>query len=534
MCYNAYGGSEMTQEKTIYIEKPTDWPQNQREARLSNVLYAVEKFQDEPTYANKEILLSLITEIDPNQHDDFGMTRLTGYEVALINQLYFYATTMYLGGLKLFLYKEITETTRFFNMSSMFPVKPKNIDDIKNYAGLILPLKLYHIAYQNFNYYKERSFCEELLDAVNIYETLAKQGKITLDDIEYSFTNLMNDLSNSSGVNTIPTIEFDRNELKKLFNKEFELIRKNKKDPLKRPLKGVLKMAISNWILRSRNNYKHSPIFKCLTNFASDSSVNNKEIWMQSVKYLNDKREGKVIKELFAKKQWIKYDWAKNIKLNNPYTFYVTSFSKINPTDSLKHKYGKNVYGYRSDKIANIVAPIINNNGFPQFGQTLSFDVIYNREEAKNELNFLFEIVDKLPIGNNEKIKFANEIISYWFLSFKDEKWADEYERRYQIFYYDSYQYFDLNKDERFLKIKSSIYLFPDNISNDNKHFDHIRANIFDRYYATATREFIQCNDCLNIDYEIFGNEEKYLCPICGSANSTKIDPNELRKKHPN
>ncbi|NCB48204.1 MAG: hypothetical protein EOM55_01040 [Clostridia bacterium] len=518
----------------IKVDKPQNWPQNQREAKLNNVLYAVKKFQGEPNYANKEIVLSLITEIDPNQHDDFGLMRISDYEIAIINELYFYATILNLAGLKIFLYKEITETTRIFNMLSKFNEKPRNFNDIEKYATLILPLKLFYIAYRNFNYYKERSFCEELLDTINNCEVLVKQGQISLDDIEYAFTNLMFELSNASGINTIPFIEFDRKELLKLFDKEFKLIEKLKKDPLKRPLKGVLKMTISNWILRSRNSYDHSPVFKCLSNTASNSSIKNKEIWMRNIEFLNDKREGKVIKELFSNKKWIKYDWAKNIKLDNPYTLYVTSFSKKYPTDSLKHKYGKNVYGYRSDKIANIVTPIININGFPQFGQTLSYDIIYNRDTAKEEINFLFEIINKLPLDNKGKIIFSNEIIAYWFLSFKDKKWENEYERRYQVFYYDQYPYLELNKDKEYLKIKSTVFLFPDNISKDNNCYDFIKANIFDRYYAIATKEFIQCNDCLNIDYEIFGIENNYICPICGSTNSSKIIPEALRKKHPN
>lgn len=524
----------MNNENLIDIEKPSDWPQNQREARLSNILYAIKRFEKEPNYGNKEILLSLLSEIDPNQYHSLGLMRISAYEIALINTLYLYSTMMYLPDLKIFLYKEITESTRLFNMLKKIIPDFQNVNDINNYGGLILPLKLYFIAYQNFNYSKNRSFCEELIDAINICETLEKQDEISLNDIEYAFTNLMYDLSNASAINTIPIIEFDREELLKLFKKEFGLIKKVNKNPTQRPLKGVLKMSIANWILRSRNCYNHSPVFKCLTNIASNSSVKNKEIWMQNVEYLNDKREGKMIKELFANKQWIQYNWAKKIKLNNPYTFYVTSFSKTNPTEKLKRKYGKNVYGYRSDKIATNVAPIINNHEFPQFGQTLSFDIIYDRNVAREELNFLFKIINELPLDDNDKIKFTNEIISYWFLSFKDKKWKDENERRYQIFYYDKYTYFDLNKDTRFIKIKSSIYLFPDNISNDNNQFKNIKANIFDRYYAIATKEFIQCNKCLNIDYELSNYEKDYICPICGSTNITKIDPNKLRKENKN
>ena len=530
LCYNELMKKNIDMEP----QKPIDWPHNQREARLSNVLYAVEKFLREPNYGNKEILLTLITETDPNQHDDFGLMRLCSYEVALINELYFYASFMQLGSLKIFLYKEITDTTRIFNIVSKYPEKINNIDDIDNYGGLMSPLKMYYIAYRSFNYYKQRSFCDELLNTVKQYEMFEKEGIISLDDVEFAFINLMLDLSNAAGTNTIPIIEFNREELLKLFEKEFEIIRKAKKDPLKRPLKGVLKMTISNWILRSRNNFNHSPVFKCLTNVASHGSVLNKEIWMQSVECLNDKREGKVIKELFANKSWINYDWAQKIKLNNPYTCYVTSFSRIMPTESLKHKYGKNVYGYKSDKIASIVAPLINVNGSPQFGQTLSYDIVYDREEAKEELNYLFQLINELPMADTKKTDFASEIISYWFLSFKDKKWQDEKERRYQIFYYDSYPYFDLKKDERFIKIKSSVYLFPDNVSKDNNQFETIRANIFDRYYSIATKDFMQCNDCLNIDYEFWKSDEAYICPICGSTNGTKINPNDLRKNHIN
>lgn len=515
----------------IDVEKPSDWPQNQREARLSNIEYAIEKFRTEPNYGNKEILLSLLVELDPNQYDSFGMTRITDYEVALINKLYFLAKAMNLSDLELYLYKEITETTRLVNMLLKMDIGVMESHDFDKYGGLVLPLKLYFIAYQNYNYCKQRSFCDELLDAVNIFETFEKQGKIFLKDIEYAFINLLYDLSNASGINTIPVIEFNRDELLKLLKKGFELVKKTGNNPNKRPLKGVLKMTIANWILRSRNNYDHSPVFKCLTNVASSSSVHNKEVWMQSISFLNDKREGKTIKEIFANKKWINYDWAKKVNVNNPYTFYVTSFTKTKPTEKLKHRYGKNVYGYRSDKIASSIAPLINKNGSACFGQTLSFDVLYDRSEAKKELNFLFQIINLMSITDAEKIQFANEIISYWYLSFKDKKWGEENERRYQIFYYDEYPYFELNRDDRFIKIKSLLFLYPDNVSKDNNQFDKIKVNIREKYYAIATKKFIQCKDCLNIDYEIFNGDKPYTCPVCGSSNSSLIDPIKLRKK---
>ena len=174
---------------------------------------------------------------------------------------------------------------------------------------------------------------------------------------------------------------------------------------------------------------------------------------------------------------------------------------------------------------------MINKNGSACFGQTLSFDVLYDRSEAKKELNFLFQIINLMSITDAEKIQFANEIISYWYLSFKDKKWGEENERRYQIFYYDEYPYFELNRDDRFIKIKSLLFLYPDNVSKDNNQFDKIKVNIREKYYAIATKKFIQCKDCLNIDYEIFNGDKPYTCPVCGSSNSSLIDPIKLRKK---
>lgn len=475
----------MENMENIKVEKPLDWPQNYREYRLSNILIAIERFQKDPNYGNREILVSLVTDADFNQYNARGMSRITLYEVCLVNELWTYARTMHLDTLQLFLYKVVVETTRNFNMILKMQKEVgiiENINDINYYNYLILPLKLFYISYRQFNYYKQHSFCEELLDIINNVELLIKQDEIKVD-LEQTFTNLIFDLSCASGVNTIPFIEFDRKDLLKLFDKEFEILKKYNKNPLESPTKGILKMIISNWILRSRNNYNHSPVFKCLTNIASDNSIKNQEIWMQHIEYLNDKREGKVIKELFANKQWIQYNWAKKIKLDNPYSFYVTSFSKTKPNKLLKDKYGKNVYGYKSDRIANLVAPIINNNEFVQFGQTISYGIIYDRDLAKEELNFLFQIIGKLPLKDNQKTKFANEIISYWFLSFKDKRWKDENGRRYQIFYYEKYPYLFLDKDERFLKIKSSIFLYPDNISRDNNQFEIIKKNMHNKYF---------------------------------------------------
>ena len=76
---------------TLIVDKPSDWPQNNREALLTNILDSIERFIKEPTFQNKEIMLSLVTINDLNEGDSSGVYRFTEYEVGVINTIYFYA-----------------------------------------------------------------------------------------------------------------------------------------------------------------------------------------------------------------------------------------------------------------------------------------------------------------------------------------------------------------------------------------------------------------------------------------------------------
>lgn len=59
--------------------------------------------------------------------------------------------------------------------------------------------------------------------------------------------------------------KFERDELKKLFALEARLIELNKQSPVVRPLKGVLMTQLSNFILKSRNNYNEDYICKYIS-----------------------------------------------------------------------------------------------------------------------------------------------------------------------------------------------------------------------------------------------------------------------------
>lgn len=90
--------------------------------------------------------------------------------------------------------------------------------------------------------------------------------------------------------------------------------------------------------------------------------------------------------------------------------------------------------------------------------QVIAFDVMYDTDKAKEDLNFLMEIIDILCDDEQGKHDFLEHIMQYWILSVKDSKWSGEKERRYVLFLYDEYDYIELEFDDTFLK--ENIYIF--------------------------------------------------------------------------
>ena len=133
----------------VKVDKPNDWPQNQREANLMNVLDAVEAFTKQPNYKNKEILHALINQVDLNEINEFGLFRNTDYEVAIINQLYFDATLINCESLKIYLYAHIARLTRTHKMIyNMRDTLGEKIDFLIKELSFLMPsLKLFYLCY---------------------------------------------------------------------------------------------------------------------------------------------------------------------------------------------------------------------------------------------------------------------------------------------------------------------------------------------------------------------------------------------------
>ena len=112
--------------------------------------------------------------------------------------------------------------------------------------------------------------------------------------------------------------------------------------------------------------------------------------------------------------------------------------------------YGECLYGYKNDRIVDLIGPIglytltkkadadadlPDTMKRPYIAQVITFDVLYDIEEAKTELQYLFSVIDMFDLSDNNKKMFLQEILQYWILSVKDSKWKAERERRYVNFF---------------------------------------------------------------------------------------------------
>lgn len=523
-------------------EKPEEWPANTREQALEILCDKVEEFKNNPSYKTREVLLSLTSEHDLNQHTGYGLVRVTEYEVGIINYLYLVGSAYQITSLKTYLYNIVTQTTRQQKMVSWFDpiIGNKEGDSLRILPyeqGLVFPMKFYHLAYQKFTVEKEKTFAEQLVEIVESVIELS-QSEDEIDSITYAFSSMLFDISNMHGSKREKLWEFTREELFILLKLEADLLKLNKQPANVRPTKGVLMMQISNFILKSRHGYNSDYICKYLPSDVAKNSITNHQIWMKKTELLNDEREQKVIPELFEDSSWINYDWIREIDFTATRTYYVSCFSKAVNSDDMQDGYGECLYGYRNDRIIDLIGPIgihklrkkagadvdlADEIERPYISQVIAFDVLYDVEEAKEELQYLFSIIDMFDMSNENKKQFLQEILQYWILSVKDYKWHTERERRYVLFLYDDYTYKETEFDDTFLKVKTSLFITPDFIMGNNPSKWEIERQLKAKRKALFSKEYLFCSDCLMQDHDAAIYKQPDKCPICGSKNIKMI-----------
>ena len=87
-------------------------------------------------------------------------------------------------------------------------------------------------------------------------------------------------------------------------------------------------------------------------------------------------------------------------------------------------------------------------------------------------------------------------------LTVKDEYWKDGRERRYVLFLYNDYDYFETVVEDGFLKEKTSLFLLPDFILGNNPVKTTVQFQLEVKQRITMPREYLRCHNCLIQDYD--------------------------------
>lgn len=526
--------------------KPNDWPINEKEVLLENIYVSLNNFIENPGYRTKEVIVSVVSAYDLNQQSYVGTYRVSEFEAQLINIIFTQATQCNLNVVRTCMYTIISDTVKMQKSMSWIAELLKENSDIRILPyekWLVSPLKLYYFAYQRFNYEKDMDFADKIISVVAEAISDTKDNQELLHLISNAYFAMLNDISYMSGNKKDNLWKFDRKDLKSLFVLEAKLIKQCSININTRPLKGILVTQLSNFILKSRDGYNDEFIYKYISVDTAIASSKNHQIWMRKTEKLNDEREQRVIPELFQEDTWINYSWAKKIDFSATRTYYVSSFSKSKNDVHMSSEYGSCIFGFKNDRLVELLSPIsmrkfVRNQDasqelpkeriIPVCSQVIVFDVIYDINQAKEDLNFLMEIIDILSDNEQEKHDFLEHIMQYWILSVKDSKWSGENERRYVLFLYDEYDYIELEFDDTFLKMKTSIFLLPDFILGDKPTKMSIQYQVDAARKALSTRSYLFCHNCLNRDYDAMIYNRPSKCPICGSDDIEYIDLGDM------
>lgn len=506
------------------VTKPEDWPRNWRELRLTEIYEALHEFINTPNFKTREKLLAFSSSYDLEQQNITGLWRVTDYEVALINEIYILGKAINSISTMVFLYEFISKTVHTKKLLSM--AKYRTIDaHIYNYENyLCQPLKFYSYIYAIYLTDNNYSFGDKLIEIMTKIIN-QNEGQVSeLKNILHTFQPMINDISYIHSKSIDEVWCFSRKQIRTIFKLQTKIFNIVGINPFESPYRGVLMTAISNYLLKSRNDYNSDFVVKYIDGKTIDKSLNNHQIWIHSIDTLNDPREGKVLPEIFqGESKWIKYSWAKNINFNLTRKYYLTCFSKSSSNGNMQTKYGHTFLGYKNDRISDDLCPIIvhrkNGKILPWLGQVIYFDVLYDKQKLKAELDLLFAIINDFKITDSKKHIFLEEILQYWIFSIKDSKWKDEQERRYLIFLYDEYEYIELTRDKDCLKIDTLLLTTPDYlVGYDGTKAKALFDNIGKYYISTANNNFYLCLNCLNRDFD----DQAFkidTCPVCGSKN---------------
>ena len=530
----------MQQEEDIFA-KPNDWPCNRLEQVIELVDRAYCDFSNNPNYRTREVLVSATSLYDFNQISSIGRFRITPYEIRLLNTFWVCARWYNISSLLMFVYLVVSELCM---MDRMIDIVKQGLcgqgmkyppEDWRSYEYLHKPLMLFYEAYDDFRSRKEGRFDKSVISVANKV-LQGVDSKELLFDIAKTVTIMLSDLSCMMGSKRDGMMRLSREELKNIFSFEFDLLYRSDQNPVGRPLSGQLKVQISNYILKSRHGYNEDYVCKYIDKDVVKKSLINEDVWIREISGLNDPEEGDVLQKLFGCTDWIEYKWANNVDVSDLRKYYVACFSKSESNRAAARRYGDCVLGYKGDRVLDLIAPICKrimyrvptaDKSLPETRihhaqtQVVAFDVLYNEDEAKEELRYLCSIIDMLRATDEEKRLFLQDILQYWKYSIKvpDPRWIAEKERRYVLFTYPELEYKDVVVEDGFFKCKSTLYMFPDFVLGDTDLPEIYKARIDEKRRSTSTASYFFCHGCLNRDFDL-ARQEFVECPICHSDDT--------------
>lgn len=458
--------------------KPNDWPCNAKETLLDNVLTLLNRFIQHPTNASKEQMIRYFTRNSMDSISSMGLLRCSIYEAMVINQIYVNSCTIVFrtGIFFVFQYmRHFVITMRCTRLCLNLFDYPEQLDFDAFLKYLIDPVRYFSYAYNYFRSNGKRSFwgeCSEFIKCIGLDDArLDENQKIAgfIGTIDFLMALLINPYSDDMEF-SIPNIKDIESVLK-----EINLIAAKISVNINQiaPIKSKLILLLTQAVFKLRDKNKINILYKCFPIKDVKSIIKTNEVWIHSTDKLNDKREGNIYKEIFNHKDWIKYDWARKVKAGVPFSKrYLCSFSKIVPDSKMKKRYGKEIIGISSDVFAESISPIRMRESLPTFSLVTCYDIIYSPEEAKKEMNILFSFIDILFNNNEDKLLFFDSISPYFIFSYKDKKWSNEEERRFDITLFENHPLCLCRQEDSFLKIESTGYSYPDYVSEDNKMFD--------------------------------------------------------------
>ena len=506
--------------------KPDGWPTyNLREAKVDRVWQRVRDFYKSPDPMHRDMMLR---EAFCRQRGDLPSVgpkyRISGYEVVVLKHIYLAGCCFNSWTLKLFAYHVVMEwidLDLFYESNNRaLPITQMVITDSKKRKDLLpLQLRLFYDAYY--------ACCEDwakrrfgvMLYNVCMEKLKQKCTKQQLWDVEHAIVSLLYDISGSLGTDRDSRLTLNRGEISQLLELEAMVLRRRKQSIMSHPLRGTLMIQLSNLILKSRRDDPPKRVYKYIKECDLTSAFSNKQIWLRDIRDLNDPYEGVVAYEVVDSVLKDGPSWAKIPKLTYKKQFYVACYSKQLTAENLDERYGECVLGYYGDRLVDFIAPLHwrtenmpwalsgHPEAFPMFSQIAVLDVIYDKEEAKKELEYLVGCVDKLGQTDGQKRRFLDEVLQYWKLSFKDavnrdapyEKWFEEKERRYVIFYEKGYDYRGSFVDQdRKLKFETTAVIAPDFLLGKPSRMlrGEISKTLEDVYQCSTFPDYYVCDNC--------------------------------------